>query len=91
MPPVAATRLGLIAALGCALEVPQGTVVAELIVRTPSGPLPPISLCAGEHLAEYAWERADVRSVVRHGLPALTEAHPATDAAGRPYRTHRRR
>ena len=86
--PVSASGIGLIAATGCAAHLPDGTAVAELIVQTSSGPLPPYTLRMGEHLAEFAWERADVRPLVRHRLPELTEPLPSQDPAGQSFQAH---
>jgi len=88
VPSMPATRIGLISDLGCAVELPDGLAVAEVTVLTSSGPLPPISLRVGEHLAEHCWERADVRPIVRHRLPELTEANSTQDEAGRPFQVH---
>jgi hypothetical protein len=88
VPSVAATRIGLVTGMGCAVELRDGEPGAELTVLTPSGALPPISLRAGEHLVEHCWERADVRPVVGHRLPPLTESGPVRDEAGRKFRVH---
>ncbi len=76
LPPTAATRLALITALGNAVSVPDGTVVAEIVVHTADGDLPPLPVRAGEHVAECCYDRADVRPVVAHRRTALSQDFP---------------
>lgn len=83
-----ATRLLLLTTLGNSVLVPQGAALAEVVVRTTTGDLPPISLCAGEHVGEACGERADVRAQMRHRLPVRSLSTPAQDAAGQPFLTH---
>jgi hypothetical protein len=83
-----ATRVGLIADLEGAAALADGVPVAEVIVETPSGPLPAVPLRVGVEVVDEAWERADVHPTVCHRLPARTEPERLQDGARRWYSKH---
>jgi hypothetical protein len=72
MPPTAATRLALLSALDGGTSVADGTIMAEVVVHTTGGDLPPIAVRAGEHTAERCHERPGVA----HRRPALSLDRP---------------
>jgi hypothetical protein len=52
----------------------DGTPVARVTVRLASGrSLEPLDVVVGTHTGEWAWERSDVRGVVRHQRPPVLE------------------
>jgi hypothetical protein len=62
-----------------AVEVEQGRVVAECVARLASGREVWLPIRAGIETAEWAWERADVRPVVRHGMAPVHASFPARE------------
>ena len=66
--------------LAGAVEVEQGRVVAECVVRLASGREIWLPIRAGVETAEWAWERADVRAAVRHGNFHGVQFHPERSA-----------
>jgi hypothetical protein len=65
-----ANRVQVLAALTKAIDVPQGTVVAEINVVPRVGERVVIPLRAGIDVAEWAYDRPDVRGLVKHEKPA---------------------
>lgn len=66
LPITPATELRLATALSDAVLVPADTPVARVTLRLASGREIPLSLVAGRDTAEWAWERPDVRALMRH-------------------------
>jgi hypothetical protein len=87
-PLVCATRVALIADVEGVAALADGVALAEVIVETPSGPMPPVPLRVGVEVVDRAWERADVHPSVRHRLPALTEPKRVLDASRQWYSAH---
>jgi hypothetical protein len=67
VPITRATEVRLVSFLTGAVAVEQGRVVAECVVRLASGREIWHPIRAGKETAEWAWDRPDVRSAVRHG------------------------
>lgn len=67
--------------LGGAVGVGQGEAAAEITVVDAAGGGHPLVLAAGEHTAEWAWDRADVRTAVRHRRAPVAETF---DMSGTP-------
>jgi len=70
----AATELRFGSWLSDAVEVEQGEAVAEVRVRLASGREARLPLRAGLETAEWAFDRADVRPVVRHERAPILES-----------------
>ncbi len=81
-----ASELRLASHLADAKDVEEGTVVATAEVRLASGRTIALPLRAGEHTAEWAHDRPDVRAVIRHGRAPVLESWPADGAAFLGYR-----
>lgn len=81
-----ASELRIASHLAEALEVEEGTVVATAEVRLASGRTIALPLRAGEHTAEWAHDRPDVRARIRHGRAPVLESWPAAGAAFLGYR-----
>ncbi len=62
-------RLQVIGALTRAIEIPDGDTVVELSVVGRDGTTAEVALRAGPHLAEWAYNRADVQGRVKHARP----------------------
>jgi hypothetical protein len=76
-PVVPATEIRVVSSLSDAVGVSQGESVARLIVHLASGRRFTLALRAGEETAEWAYDRGDVRPVIRHGRPQVSESWPA--------------
>jgi hypothetical protein len=79
------TAVRVVSSLSHAVPVLQGTTVARLTVSLASGRHIVALLRAGEHTAEWAYERADVRPAVRHARPAIAESWAAGGFEGHRY------
>jgi hypothetical protein len=64
--PRAATAIDLVSALSVAPSIPQGSRVADIIVSDEANHSFIIPVIAGRDTSESAFERADVRPIVRH-------------------------
>lgn len=79
LPFTRATEVRILSFLAGAVEVEQGRVVAECVVRLASGREIWLPIRAGVETAEWAWERPDVRAAVRHGKAAVHTSFPARE------------
>jgi hypothetical protein len=86
LPITRATEVRVVTFLTGAVEVNQGRVVAECVARLASGREIWLPIRAGVETAEWAWERPDVRGVIRHGKAAVQASFPAREGfAGHQY------
>jgi len=74
-----ATEVRVVSFLAGAVDVEQGRVVAECVVRLASGREIWHPIRAGIETAEWAWERPDVRAAVRHGKAPVHASFPVRD------------
>jgi len=74
-----ATEVRFASFLAGATEVPQGQIVAECVVRLATGREIALPIRAGVDTAEWAWERSDVREVVRHQRAPILQSFPARE------------
>jgi hypothetical protein len=77
VPGVTASTIAVVSYLWGSVQIVQGTPVAELVAQTMSGEELSVSLRAGPDTGEYAWDRSDVRGMVRHRKPAVFGSSPA--------------
>lgn len=66
-----AEEVRVISLLQNSLNVGQGTPVGEVVLLGPAGQRAEFRLLAGVHTAEWAYDRVDVRPVVKHAKPAV--------------------
>lgn len=66
-----AEEVRVISLLQNSLNVGQGTPVGEVVLIGPGGERAEFRLLAGIHTAEWAYDRADVRPVVKHARPMV--------------------
>jgi hypothetical protein len=71
VPNVAGAQVHVIGWLTHAVEVADGALVAEVTVEGEDGSVQHLELRAGQHLAERAYDRVDVRPMVRHAKPPV--------------------
>jgi hypothetical protein len=62
----AATGLGIVSHLACSAGVSDGQPVLAIEALTAGGETLRLSLLAGEHSSEWAWDRPDVRGTIAH-------------------------
>lgn len=79
LPLTRATELRVTSFLAHAASVEQGQVVAECVARLGSGREIWFPLRAGIETAEWAWDREDVRSTVRHRKAPIHESFPVRE------------
>jgi hypothetical protein len=66
-----ATDIALVSTMGGSVGLPDSTPVAELTAVTPDGREITAVVRAGDHTAEHAIDRPDVKGIVRHRKPAV--------------------
>lgn len=79
LPITFASEVRLVGFLAGAKDVAQGTVVAECVVRLATGREIWLPIRAGLETAEWAWERPDVRSGVRHQKAPVHASYEARE------------
>ena len=83
--PIEATHIRITSHLGCSVSLGQGTSIADVIVTDKDSRKSFIPVRAGIETAEWAWERPDVASSVKHGLVKQREPFPASGFTGNWY------
>jgi hypothetical protein len=79
LPITLATEVRVVTFLTGAVEVEQGRIVAECVVRLASGREIWHPIRAGIETAEWAWERTDVRAAVRHRMARVHASFPGRE------------
>lgn len=82
LPPVKAGRVGLITSLSWSVTVPDETVVGHLRLRSEDGREFDFDLRAGIHTSEWAYDRQDIRSLIRHERAPVATSYVVEDATG---------
>jgi hypothetical protein len=75
--PTVATRLKIISSLAQSVDWRDGQVVAQVQLVTQDRSVQTIPLRAGKDTAEWAYERTDVRKVIKHAMPPIASTFPA--------------
>lgn len=88
VPEVQAQELRVVSVLRQGAHLLQGTPVGAILLTDKQGFKQRLPLLAGVHTAEAAYDRADVRPVVRHEKPAVADIVPGTDPAGNVYQSY---
>jgi hypothetical protein len=87
VPPVEADRVALVTNLSWSENVPSGATVARVRLRAADGREFDLELRAGADTAEWAYDRPDIRSRVKHARPSVATSYAVEDAQGR-YEGH---
>lgn len=77
-----ATAIGIVSALACSAEVPDGREVARLTVTDINGVVHTESLLAGRDTSEWAYDCGDVRALVQHQRAPVFRSYPVRREAG---------
>ena len=79
--PLPATRLGVVGALACGVELPDGVEFGQVITTETSGATHTYDLRAGRDFSEWAYDCPDVRPAMRHGRAEVFRTYPAQRGA----------
>lgn len=77
-----ATAIGIITQLGCSVEVPDQSEVAQIEITDAQGNGETHSLLAGRDTAEYAYDCADVKPFVKHQQAQVFSSIPISRPGG---------
>jgi len=87
IPPVEADRIALITNLSFAEDIPDNTIVARLHLRSQDGKTQEFTLRAGVETSDWAYDRPDIRSRIRHKRVQVATNYDVSDAAYK-YKGH---
>jgi hypothetical protein len=87
VPPVEADAVALVTNLSWSENVPDGVTVARVRLRARDGREFDFELRAGADTAEWAHDRRDIRTRIKHARPTVATSYPVEDAQGR-YEGH---
>ncbi|MEO7970210.1 MAG: YfhO family protein, partial [bacterium] len=87
IPPTRVDRIALLTNLAWSEAVPNGTVVAHLRLKREDGKKLNLELRAGEHTSEWAYDRSDTRSRIKHQRAPLGTSYEVEDPQGK-YEAH---
>ena len=77
--PIAIDHLALLTNLSWSNEVPNHTPVAQIELHSQDGKTITFDLRAGEHTSEWAYDRADIRSQIKHQRAPVATSYPVDD------------
>ncbi|HEY0173528.1 MAG TPA: YfhO family protein [Pyrinomonadaceae bacterium] len=80
--PTLADRVALLTNLSWSEDVPDGAVVGRVSLKSRDGRVFEFTLRAGADTSEWAHDRADIRSRVRHKRAAVATSYKVADARG---------
>ena len=79
---VPATELAIVSLLSDSVQVPDYAPVVRIRLHTRDGGIIERELQAGRDTSEWAWERADVKAVIKHRRAEIAESRPVQDQTG---------
>src|SRR5262249_32319863 len=79
---ITASDLGIVSNMANSAHMPEGAVVAHIKFHLKDGRLIERELQIGRDTSEWAWDRHDVRSMVKHQRANVIESWPVNDEAG---------
>lgn len=80
IPPTAATKFIVTSSLAQSENLKDGDPVAQITLTTQDGKSKSVTLRAGLDTAEWAYDRADVRAIIKHSEPPIASTYPAHSA-----------
>lgn len=83
--PATASEFVIVTTMGESVHIPDETPVAMLRFHTQAGTVIEKEIRAGRDTAEWAYDRPDVRSVIKHRRPQIAESWPETGFEGHRY------
>ncbi len=79
IPPVEVDHLALVTKLSWSVNIPDGAPVARVRLFTENGKIINLELRAGEHTAEWAHDRADIQTQIKHRRPPVAASYQVDD------------
>jgi hypothetical protein len=79
------TELALVTSMGESGDVPDDTVILDIAIITNDGHIFRQELRAGRDTAEWAYDRADVKAMIKHKRPLAVESWPEAGFEGHRY------
>jgi hypothetical protein len=80
-----ATELAIISAMGMSTHIPNGAPIVTISLYTKDGRVIERQMRAGEHTSEWAYERPDVRGLIKHDRAPVIETYPVENYKGNRY------
>ena len=87
IPPVEVDRLALVTNLSWSIQVPDNTTVARIRLFAEGGKTFNLELRTGEHTAEWAHDRSDIKATIKHRRPPVATSYKVEDG-GESYEAH---
>ena len=87
VPPTEADHIALLTNLSWSNEVADHTPIAQIELRTREGKTFSFDLRAGDHTSEWAHDRSDIRSQIKHKRAPVGTSYPVEDAREK-YEAH---
>lgn len=84
---ITASDLGIVSTMANSADVAEGTVIANIRFHLKDGRLIERELRAGQDTSEWAWDRSDVRSMVKHQRAKVAESWDDDGFQGHRYLT----
>lgn len=88
VPRTRAKRFAIVSNLSWSTEVDEGTAIARVRLLAEDGREFKLDVRAGEHTAEWAWDRSDIKARIRHKRPPLATSYWVEDAQAGDYEAH---
>lgn len=79
---VTASEIAVVSTLSNSAHIPDGTAVAKVTIYTTTGKVTELELKVGRDTSEWAYDRSDVRSEIKHSRSKVIESWPVSDANG---------
>ncbi len=79
---VTASEIVLVSTMSNSAHIPDGTVIAKVSIYSTAGKVTEKELKIGRDTSEWAYDRSDVRSVVKHARSKVVESWPISDESG---------
>ncbi len=86
-PPVEVDRVALLTNLSWSVDVPDGATVGHVRLRSTDGQMFDFYLRAGADTSDWAYDRADIRTKIRHKRAPVATSYTVEDAQGK-YEAH---
>jgi hypothetical protein len=89
IPSLFATKVALVTSLSCSANINDHTRVLQALITTADGKTLSFPLMAGQNTSEWAWERSDVKPIVKHKRAQVFESFVAHDDNAATFEGHR--
>lgn len=87
VPPIEADQIALLTNLAWSETVPDGEIVANIRLHTKDGQTFRFELLAGDHTSEWAYDRPDIQSRIKHRRAPVATSYEVEDAQAQ-YEAH---